>query len=97
MRLSRAALEQARANLRLQHPNAKTDPDAQLGYKRTAGFDTLYAAVQIPLPVRNRNQGQIEAATVELKVADLLWRQPRPSFDRTLRAQSRIMNRAKSC
>ena len=70
MRISRAAIEQARANLRLQQANAKTDPDVQLGYKRTAGFNTLFAAVQIPLPVRNRNQGQIEAAIAEIRVAE---------------------------
>jgi cobalt-zinc-cadmium efflux system outer membrane protein len=70
MRISRAAIEQAHANLRLQQANAKTDPDAQLGYKRSSGFNTLYAAVQIPLPVRNRNQGQIEAAVAEIRVAE---------------------------
>ena len=70
MKLSRAAIEQARANLRLQQANARTDPDAQLGYKRTAGFNTLYASVQIPLPIRNRNQGQIEAAVADIRVAE---------------------------
>ena len=70
MRISRAAIEQARANLRLQQANARTDPDTQIGYKRTAGFNTLYAAIQIPLPVRNRNQGQIEAAVADIKVAE---------------------------
>ena len=70
MRISRAAIEQSRANLRLQQANARTDPDTQLGYKRTAGFNTLYASIQIPLPVRNRNQGQIEAAVAEIKVAE---------------------------
>ena len=70
MKISRAAIEQARANLRLQQANAKIDPDTQFGYKRTAGFNTLYAAVQIPLPVRNRNQGQIEAAVAEIRVAE---------------------------
>jgi outer membrane protein, heavy metal efflux system len=70
MKLARESVEQARANLRLQQSNAKPDPDVHLGYKRTAGTDTLYAAVQIPLPVRNRNQGQIEAAAAEVKVAE---------------------------
>src|SRR5204863_6120163 len=70
MRIFREAIEQARANLRLQQANAKTDPDAQFGYKRTGGFNTLYAAVQIPLPVRNKNQGQIEAAAAEIRVAE---------------------------
>jgi len=70
MKLAREGVEQARANLRLQQANAKPDPDVHLGYKRTAGADTLYAAVQIPLPVRNRNQGQIEAAIAEIKAAE---------------------------
>ena len=70
MRISRAAVEQARANLRLQQANAKIDPDTQLGYKRTAGFNTLFASIQIPLPVRNRNQGQIEAAVADIRVAE---------------------------
>jgi cobalt-zinc-cadmium efflux system outer membrane protein len=70
MKLARESVEQGRANLRLQQSNALPDPDVHLGYKRTAGTDTLYAAVQIPLPVRNRNQGQIEAAAAEIKAAE---------------------------
>jgi cobalt-zinc-cadmium efflux system outer membrane protein len=70
MTLAHEAIEQARANLRLQQAHAKPDPDLQLGYERIGGFDTLYAAAQIPLPIRNRNQGQIEAAAAELKAAE---------------------------
>jgi cobalt-zinc-cadmium efflux system outer membrane protein len=70
MKLARKGVEQARANLRLQEANAAPDRDVQFGYKRTFGFNTLYAAVQIPLPVRNRNQGQIEAAAAEIKAEE---------------------------
>ena len=70
MMLAREAVEQARANLRLQHANARTDPDLQLGYERIGGLDTIYAAAQIPLPIRNRNQGQIEAATAEIRASE---------------------------
>lgn len=69
MMLARETAEQARANLRLQEAYAKPDPDLHVGYERIGGFDTLYAAAQIPLPIRNRNQGQIEAATAELRAA----------------------------
>ena len=69
MALARQAVEQARANLRLQQAHSKPDPDLQFGYERIGGFDTLYAAAQVPLPIRNRNQGQIEAAAAELKAA----------------------------
>lgn len=57
MALAREAVEQARANLRLRQANAKADPDLHLGYERISGFDTVYLAAQIPVPVRNRNQG----------------------------------------
>jgi outer membrane protein TolC len=70
MTLARATVEQARANLHLQRANAKPDPDLHFGYERIAGFDTLYAAAQIPLPIRNRNQGQIEAAAAEMRAAE---------------------------
>ena len=67
MAIAREGIAQARANLRLQEANAKTDPDLHLGYERIAGFDTVYFAAQIPLPLRNRNQGQIAAAAAELR------------------------------
>ena len=75
MQLARQAIEQAEANLRLQQANAKTDPDVQVGYKRTAGlsltgpeaFNTIYGSIQIPLAIRNRNQGQIAAAGADIK------------------------------
>ncbi len=70
MALARQGVEQARANLRLQQAHSKPDPDLQFGYERIGGFDTLYAAAQVPLPIRNRNQGQIEAAAAELKAAE---------------------------
>jgi outer membrane protein, heavy metal efflux system len=70
MTLAREAIEQARANLHLQQANAKPDPDLHFGYERIAGVDTFYAAAQIPLPIRNRNQGQIEAAAGEMRAAE---------------------------
>ena len=80
MQVAREAVELARANLRLQKANAKPDPDVEVGYKRNLGgrvaanpvvpVNTLYGSIQIPLPIRNRNQGQIEAAVAEIKAAD---------------------------
>ena len=70
MTLARQAVQQARANLRLQQANSKPDPDLHIGYERIAGFDTLYVAAQIPLPIRNRNQGQIESALAEVRAAE---------------------------
>ncbi len=67
---AREAADAARADLRLQHANAVPDPDLLIGYKRNSGFDTLYAAVQLPLPVRNRNQGAIETAQANVRQAE---------------------------
>ena len=69
MRVARSASAQAQTNVALQQANAKQDPDVILGYKRTGGYDTLVAGVQIALPVRNRNQGLIAAAMAELRSA----------------------------
>lgn len=69
LRVAEAAVRQLEQNVALQKANAKTDPEIQLGYKRTAGFDTLYGAVNIPLAIRNRNQGNISAAEAEQRSA----------------------------
>ncbi|HVW84384.1 MAG TPA: TolC family protein [Bryobacteraceae bacterium] len=80
-----ALIRQADRNIALQKANAKTDPEFQLGYKRTAGFDTLYGAVSIPLAVRNRNEGNISAAEAESRnsrhLADALRIQVRAEFE----------------
>jgi outer membrane protein TolC len=67
---ARAAVVRARRNVSLQQANARPDPEALFGYKRTAGFDTLMAGFQLDLPFRNRNQGAIAAATAEVKAAE---------------------------
>ena len=66
---AKAFLSQTEANARLQRANSKVDPDVQLGYKRTMGFDTLYAGFNVPLPVRHRNQGNIASALADIRVA----------------------------
>jgi cobalt-zinc-cadmium efflux system outer membrane protein len=68
-RAARFAVEEAEANLRLQKALAKPDPEAFVGYKRNVGFDTAYAALQVDLPVRNRNQGNIGSAEARVRIA----------------------------
>ncbi len=70
MQLARLAVEQARAGLRLAEAGARPDLDLVLGYKRTAGFNTLLGGVQWNLPVLNRNQGSIAAARAEVRAAE---------------------------
>lgn len=65
VRLALQAIRQAQASTRLQHANARPDPEILFGYKRTLGLNTVVAGVQINLPFQNRNQGAIAAAAAE--------------------------------
>jgi outer membrane protein, heavy metal efflux system len=68
--IAREQIVRAQQNLRLQKANGKPDPEVYLGYKRNTGQDTLYAAVQLDLPFRNRNQGNIGTAEADLHFAE---------------------------
>jgi outer membrane protein TolC len=70
VKLARAALQQAQANVRLQEANARPDVDVLFGYKRTAGYNGWMGGVQFALPVSNRNQGSIAAAVAEARAAE---------------------------
>jgi outer membrane protein TolC len=70
MVVARQAIEEARSRLRLEQSNAKQDPEALFGYKRSTGYDTLIAGFQINLPMRSRNQGRIAAAVAEIRLAE---------------------------
>jgi cobalt-zinc-cadmium efflux system outer membrane protein len=69
-RLARSALAVTKSNVRLQEANGKPNFDVLLGYKRTIGFNTMLGGFQMDLPFVNRNQGNIEAATADVKVAE---------------------------
>jgi len=70
VRVARQMAEQAKANLRLQQAVAKPDVDVTFGYKRTAGYNTLMGILEFPLPFANRNQGNIAAASAEIRQAE---------------------------
>lgn len=65
-----AQLEQARAALRLAQAEVRPSYDALFGYKRATGFDTVVGGIEIGLPLRNRNQGNIESASAEIRAAE---------------------------
>jgi len=70
MQLAHQAIEQARTRLDLERAIAKPDVDAVVGYKRTAGFNTMIGGVQVNLPFANRNQGNIAAGLSEVRAAE---------------------------
>lgn len=67
--LARLGLDAAEANERLQLAAARPDLEISGGYKRTTGVDTLLAYLNMDIPQRNRNQGNIAAAVAEKRVA----------------------------
>ena len=54
---------------RLQQALATPNVEGIFGYKRVSGFDTLLVGVQVPLPVFNRNLGNIESSVAEQRAA----------------------------
>jgi cobalt-zinc-cadmium efflux system outer membrane protein len=70
VQLAKALLERARRGLVVAQSNARPNYDALFGYKRTAGFDTVIAGLQVDLPFANRNQGNIETAAAEVQAAE---------------------------
>ncbi|MCS7025963.1 MAG: TolC family protein [Bryobacteraceae bacterium] len=70
LRLARHMVDQSKAALRLQQSNATPNVDVLFGYKRATGFDSMMGGLQIDLPFTNRNQGNIAAASAEVRVAE---------------------------
>lgn len=78
IRVARAALEQARANARLQEVAARPDLNITAGYKRTqlpdtnTGVNTAIVSLRITLPIADKNQGNRMAAEAEVRRQELL-------------------------
>ncbi|MDA1314092.1 MAG: TolC family protein [Acidobacteria bacterium] len=67
VRLARAMIERARAQLNVQQASAKPDVTPYFGYKRTGGFNTLIGGVSVPLAVFDKRSGAIEEAASEVR------------------------------
>jgi outer membrane protein, heavy metal efflux system len=76
IKAARAALEEARANVKLQDVAARPDLNLTYGYKRTELPDTTYGvntaivSLRVSLPVTDKNQGNRAAAQAEVR-----WRE----------------------
>ena len=67
----------AEADIKLQRAVGVPNPDLLAGYKRNSGADTVYASLQIELPFRNRNQGEIARAEAQLRISQARLEQTR--------------------
>lgn len=62
------AKERAQSDKKLQHANAKVDYNVGVQYQRTLAednFDSMGLSFSVPLPIYNRNQGEIARAHAE--------------------------------
>jgi cobalt-zinc-cadmium efflux system outer membrane protein len=66
---AREAVAATQADLKLQKSMGVPDLDVLGGYKRNNADNTLFAGLQIPLPVFNRNQGNVERAQADVQMA----------------------------
>lgn len=66
---AREAVTAAEADVRLQHALGVPDLDLLGGYKRNSGYNTAYTSLQVPLPFRNRNQGEVARAEASVRLA----------------------------
>jgi cobalt-zinc-cadmium efflux system outer membrane protein len=73
--LGEAALARARTRVELEKSLAKPDWALSFGYKRTAGFNTILAGVSVPLPLFNKNEGNIAAGELEVRRAEYSLRE----------------------
>lgn len=69
VRMAREALAAAKANVKLQKAMGVPDLTVIAGYKRNLTDNTMYAGLQIPLPIFNRNQGRVESANANVQAA----------------------------
>ncbi len=67
---AREAVTAAQADVKLQRAIAVPDLDLLGGYKRNGALNTGFGGLQIPLPFRNRNQGEIERAEASVRYAE---------------------------
>lgn len=74
LRLARQIIRLSESQASYQMALARPNVDGVFGYKRSQSNDTVMWGVQVPLPVFNRNQGNIESAVAERRVAEAALR-----------------------
>lgn len=70
IRLANAEVNAARERLALERARAKPDISPFAGYKRVGSDNTLLFGVNVPLKIRDHNDGEIARAEADLKMAE---------------------------
>lgn len=77
VRAASARVERAEALLRLEQARIRPDITATFGYKRNGPDNAMFAGVNIPIHLFNRNQAMIERARAELELSQAEMRNVR--------------------
>lgn len=77
VRIRQAAVEESAAGTALARANAKPDLTWLAGYKRSGPYNTIVLGAQVPLNFRDRNEGNIAAASAGERYAASLLRASR--------------------
>lgn len=87
VRLATAELRAAEARVRLERTVATPDVTAQIGVRRLNETDdtAMVFGLSVPIPLRDRNGGAVEAAAAEARAAEARLAQARLGAFRTLR------------
>ncbi|MCX2451841.1 TolC family protein [Pedobacter sp. PLR] len=77
LQLAKTALSYAENNLRLQKANAIPDVELSLSYDLKGNYPEKYTGlgIKIPLPLFNRNQGEIKKARIAIEAGNMNFRQ----------------------
>ncbi|MCL4783893.1 MAG: TolC family protein [Bryobacterales bacterium] len=77
VRIRQAAVDESAAGTALARANARPDLTWLAGYKRSGPYNTVVLGAQVPLTIRDRNEGNIAAASAEERYAASLLRASR--------------------
>jgi len=93
IRLVEAELERAKREVDLEVARGKQDWNVMLGYKRTEGFHTVLAGLNIPLPIFDQNVGNIYFRQFEVDRREALLREKQAQIQVEIRGAADVLSK----
>lgn len=90
VKAAQSRVDRAEALIRLEEARVRPDITATIGYKRNGPDNALFAGVNIPLQLFNRNQAMLERSRAELEMAQAELRNARNLVLSDLTAARRV-------
>ena len=93
LRLIEAEVELARREVDLEVARSKQDWNVMLGYKRTEGFNTVLAGLSIPLPIFDKNVGNVYFRQSEVDRMEALLREKQAQAQVEIRGAADVLSK----